>query len=209
MNVVDQRDSGDGAPSQLVRGSARMCVGCRQHGERDDLVRVVWAPTMGGYVADASRRLPGRGASVHPSRRCLSLAVRRGSLSRALATESAADLDALVSQFRMQIERSIEGLVVAAWRSGGLSIGTDATREALAAWKLSALIVATDASGRRDDLVASANAAGRRVVMLGTKSSLGRWFGREEVGVLGVTDARIARAVMNAAERLAALSEEA
>jgi hypothetical protein len=43
--------------------------------------------------------------------------------------------------------------------------------------------------------------------MFGTKASLGRLFGREELGVLAVLDERIAGEIGHAAARAAALEE--
>jgi predicted RNA-binding protein YlxR (DUF448 family) len=47
-----------------------------------DLVRVVADP--GGVAVDERRRLPGRGAWVHPSRTCIETATRRKAWARAL-----------------------------------------------------------------------------------------------------------------------------
>lgn len=60
----------------------RTCVGCRGKAAKSDLLRVV---EVGGVlVPDLRGRLLGRGASVHPARRCLDLAERRRAFSRAL-----------------------------------------------------------------------------------------------------------------------------
>jgi predicted RNA-binding protein YlxR (DUF448 family) len=47
-----------------------------------ELVRVV--ADAGGIALDERRRLPGRGAWVHPSRTCIETATRRKAWSRAL-----------------------------------------------------------------------------------------------------------------------------
>jgi uncharacterized protein len=60
----------------------RTCVGCRERAARADLLRVV--VVEGRLVPDPARRLPGRGASVHPDPRCVDLAVRRRAFPRAL-----------------------------------------------------------------------------------------------------------------------------
>ncbi|HWG24479.1 YlxR family protein [Actinospica sp.] len=65
----------------------RMCVGCRERGAQDLLLRVV-AVTEGtdapSVRPDPRRRLPGRGAYVHPRPECLALAERRRAFPRAL-----------------------------------------------------------------------------------------------------------------------------
>ena len=59
-----------------------MCVGCRSKESRSVLLRVV--VVEGVLTVDPARRLPGRGASVHPDPRCVDLAERRRAFPRAL-----------------------------------------------------------------------------------------------------------------------------
>ena len=63
-------------------GPERTCVGCRTRASRATLLRVV--AVDGSLVVDPDRRLPGRGASVHPDPRCVDLADKRRAFSRAL-----------------------------------------------------------------------------------------------------------------------------
>ena len=75
----------------------RTCVGCRARAPVTELVRVVAGPA--GVVLDARRRLPGRGAWVHPSRSCIETATRRKVWGRALkAPGILADADDLCSR---------------------------------------------------------------------------------------------------------------
>ncbi|MBW8767983.1 MAG: YlxR family protein [Geodermatophilales bacterium] len=60
----------------------RTCVGCRKRAPVSDLLRVVVRD--GALVPDPRRRLPGRGASVHPTPECLHAAERRRAFVRAL-----------------------------------------------------------------------------------------------------------------------------
>ncbi|HEY0400862.1 MAG TPA: YlxR family protein [Blastococcus sp.] len=57
-------------------------MGCRKRAPVSDLLRVV--VRSGALVPDPRRRLPGRGASVHPSPECLHAAERRRAFVRAL-----------------------------------------------------------------------------------------------------------------------------
>jgi uncharacterized protein len=59
----------------------------------DQLVRVV--ARDGVAVPDLRRRLPGRGAHLHPRLGCLELAGRRRALPRALRVDRSLDLAAL------------------------------------------------------------------------------------------------------------------
>ena len=60
----------------------RTCVGCRNRAPVTDLLRVVLR--AGALVPDPRRRLPGRGASLHPTPECLHAAERRRAFPRAL-----------------------------------------------------------------------------------------------------------------------------
>jgi predicted RNA-binding protein YlxR (DUF448 family) len=62
----------------------RTCIGCRQTAARWELLRLVKDPEDAArVVVDPRRRLPGRGAWLHPDRTCLKQAVRRRAFQRA------------------------------------------------------------------------------------------------------------------------------
>lgn len=77
----------------------RTCIGCRQRADRTTLVRIVavQGPTAVVVTPDRNGTLPGRGAHLHPTNRCLELAVRRKAFGRALRIEGPLDLDALAA----------------------------------------------------------------------------------------------------------------
>nr|MDT0661394.1 YlxR family protein [Micromonospora sp. DSM 115978] len=64
----------------------RTCVGCRRRAPAGELLRII--AVNEGPVArlrpDPARRLPGRGANLHPDPACFALAVRRRAFGRAL-----------------------------------------------------------------------------------------------------------------------------
>ena len=68
----------------------RTCVGCRERVPVTELLRVV--VRNGALLPDPRRRLPGRGASLHPTPECLHAAERRRAFARAL--RSSAPLEA-------------------------------------------------------------------------------------------------------------------
>jgi predicted RNA-binding protein YlxR (DUF448 family) len=68
----------------------RTCVGCRVRADRAALLRVVVAD--GVLVVDPQRRLPGRGASVHPDLACVDLADKRRAFHRALRVDGPLDV---------------------------------------------------------------------------------------------------------------------
>ncbi|MEV4458386.1 YlxR family protein [Microbispora sp. NPDC004025] len=71
----------------------RTCVGCRVRTVKSELLRLVVAE--GVIVPDTAGRLPGRGASLHPSPRCLELAERRRAFPRAFRVEGPLDTSLL------------------------------------------------------------------------------------------------------------------
>ena len=76
-------------------------MGCRKRAPASELLRVVavGAGSAGErvrLVPDPARRLPGRGAHLHPDPACLGLALRRQAFGRALRLSSVPDVGALV-----------------------------------------------------------------------------------------------------------------
>ncbi|SCZ53386.1 hypothetical protein SAMN02799638_01208 [Arthrobacter sp. UNCCL28] len=75
-------------------GPVRTCIGCRKQGSRSELVRLVAQGSGSSAVlVDERRRMAGRGAWLHPSEKCLALAIKRRAFGRALA--GAAETDAV------------------------------------------------------------------------------------------------------------------
>ena len=88
----------------------RTCVGCRERAAQAELLRVVAeiradASRTGRVVPDPNRRAPGRGAHVHPTPRCLELALRRRAFTRALRVPGGLDttpVEVFVQQWAAQ-----------------------------------------------------------------------------------------------------------
>jgi predicted RNA-binding protein YlxR (DUF448 family) len=76
----------------------RSCIACRERADKRDLIRVVRAPD-GSVAVDTTGRMNGRGAYLHARQACWELALRRGTIERALRLSSIApgERDALVS----------------------------------------------------------------------------------------------------------------
>ncbi len=201
MQVVMAEQTRKGEPE-------RTCVGCRAKDARDALVHFAVRPEPPRLAPDPDHRLGGRGVSIHPRRACFEAAVRRGGLARALGGPVDMDAGALAELARSWYRRRIEGLLIGAARSKNLSLGTDAVREAMHAGGVQLLVVASDAAGRREELERAAERLGRACVVFGTKASLGRLLGRDEVGVVAIGDGRIAAEVVRANARATSLSED-
>ena len=80
-------------------GPVRTCVGCRKRELAVELLRVVAESTGNGnyaVIVDQSRKLPGRGAWLHPIPQCLQQAIRRRAFTRALRMTGSPDTSAVV-----------------------------------------------------------------------------------------------------------------
>ena len=82
----------------------RTCVGCRERAATTDLVRVVAGSGGASVVPDPQRRMPGRGASLHPDLDCLELAERRRSFARALRLAGPVDTVAVRRHVEQQVQ---------------------------------------------------------------------------------------------------------
>jgi len=85
-----------------VAGPTRTCVGCRERAPARKLVRFV-ATGSGDdlrLLPDPNRRLPGRGAYLHPDPACFALAERRRAFGRALRLSGVVDTGPLAEHLR-------------------------------------------------------------------------------------------------------------
>lgn len=182
-------------------------MGCRQRAERGALLRLVLAGDPPEVVPDVRRGGAGRGASVHPKRACLDAAVKSGAIRRAFKRELATDSAKIAAWAREQYRRRIDGLIVAASRSGQAVAGAERVREAIASRKVCMLIVADDAAESSDEVRDAASRLGGSCLVYADKSHLGRLFNRELIAVVAVTDPAIAHALDEASRNSAALVE--
>ncbi len=190
------------------RTSQRMCTGCGQRAERDELVRLVVGPSAPFVVVDLGRRLGGRGVSVHLRRRCVRAAVMRGPLARALRGVAEVEPESIERMIREQLSQRVHGLLSSAWRARRIALGAEAVRAELCANRGDLLLVADDARGRGLELTKMATAIGCATATWGTKASLGEAFSRQELGVLVVTDRGIAKAIVESLAGIESLSED-
>ncbi|WP_163686040.1 YlxR family protein [Mycolicibacterium gadium] len=86
------------SPHRRPEGPVRTCVGCRKRELAVELLRVVAADGGNGECAvtvDTARKLPGRGAWLHPDPECLDVAIRRRAFVRALRITGSPDTTAV------------------------------------------------------------------------------------------------------------------
>ena len=89
-------------------GPLRTCVGCRATGPRSALLRVV-VDREGTLLVDVGRRMPGRGAWLHPDPGCLEKAERRRAFGRALRVAGQPGTDAVHRHLEEQQEQDVVG----------------------------------------------------------------------------------------------------
>nr|WP_192767679.1 YlxR family protein [Plantactinospora soyae] len=80
----------------------RTCVGCRQRAPAGQLLRIVAVGDETGHSLrpDPTRRLPGRGANLHPDPACFTLALRRRAFGRALRIAGVPDASELAEHLQ-------------------------------------------------------------------------------------------------------------
>ncbi|WGD37992.1 YlxR family protein [Lysinibacter sp. HNR] len=71
----------------------RTCIGCRARSETNVLLRIVSVDNT--LVVDEDAVLQGRGAWIHPTNACFSMAVRRKAFGRALRQSGTLDTQPL------------------------------------------------------------------------------------------------------------------
>ena len=163
---------------------------------RNEALRFVAGARPGSLLVDVRRRLPGRGVSVHPQRRCLEAALRRGGLSRGLRRPVSVTPEALFEAVAMAYREWVDGLLVAARGAGCVEVGTDAVRHAIREGRAVLVLVASDAANRRREVERMAAERGLPCLLHGEKRRLGALWGRDVVGLAALTDSRFGDRVL-------------
>ncbi|WP_412736907.1 YlxR family protein [Krasilnikovia sp. MM14-A1259] len=90
------------APGHGGASPVRTCIGCRKRAPASQLLRFVAVGTGAELrlLPDPARRLPGRGAHVHPDPACFALAERRRAFGRALRLTGVPDTGPLAEHVR-------------------------------------------------------------------------------------------------------------
>ncbi len=188
----------------MKQGPERTCIGCRGVFEKDDVVRVVAGPA--GIVIDYREKLPGRAAYVCPTVECITKALGKENLSRALHSRvRTPEQSAFIGQLAALITEKIRALIVMSAKAGKLSAGYSAVHDAVEKGRVSVLLYAIDLSKGTKEKVAGPAAASVRCTTLFTREELGAMLNRELVGVIGIEDPGLSNALWREAERLKVL----
>lgn len=76
------------ATSEAFEGPVRTCIGCRARDEQRNLLRIARTPVTSAteqadtppYQPDAAGTMPGRGAWIHPSEKCVAALQKKNGL---------------------------------------------------------------------------------------------------------------------------------
>lgn len=193
MSAAQEKTDGE----QPVRQS----IVSRERVEKGRLLRLALDPEGRPFV-DVLGRAPGRGVYVEPEGLAEALGPKAmGKAFRGAARAmSAEDIEAVVETTRTRLEARLLELLGLARRAGGLTLGMDATLEAIRRGQAKVVVTARDLSERSRAKVSEA-AGELPQVVVGTIETLGQSLGREAVGVVVIEHAVFARRAKIEAER--------
>ena len=119
-DVLAGRNSNVARVQHLGNQPQRTCIGCRQKGSRSELLRLVaGAGGSSAVVVDERRRMAGRGAWLHPSEKCLALAVKRRAFGRAFnGAADAADVERRITAGTQAVGTSVAAATTVQPESG-------------------------------------------------------------------------------------------
>jgi len=188
----------------------RSCLGCRQVKDQSELIRFVRSPD-GEILADLKGRLPGRGAYLCNSRKCMETAVSRQQFNRAFRGEcQPADETVLADRVTQELLKQLANLLGMARKSSNFVAGSNATLDALTRKRaISIIVLAEDISPQIGEKIRQK--AERQNILtteLFDKMELGRILGRAERSVVGLPDGKLADAFIGDLRRYKDISGE-
>jgi hypothetical protein len=197
-------DPGEDDPPE--KGPFRRCIGTRESGPKEGMVRFVLDPEK-RLVPDLEGRLPGRGMWLSADADVLERAIKRGAFAKVARCTVHVPPD-LRARIEDGLTRRIRDLVGFARRGRQAVCGRETVLEWLRAGRAGLLVEASDGSAaERARLV-----GGRRevpVVAPLPAAALGAVFGRDHAVHVAIAPGRLADAIAVEAERLAGFGRPA
>lgn len=193
---MGKQQAADGPTSEPGKKSReRTCAACRQTDAPDEMVRWVCGEA-GDVVPDLLGKNFGRGAWLHPRPSCLNRL--QSSLARSFKAPVQTTAEQGVELLRQAAANHVRKLAGALRRQNLCAVGGTAAKEAWVEGQAVGIVLASDAlSVAREAWLTEAVAAGS-VRVWGTKDEWGQLLGRAEVGVLAITEERLAKRVFGA-----------
>lgn len=186
----------DDAPE---KGPLRRCIGTRESGPKEGMVRFVLDGER-RVVPDLAARLPGRGMWLSANADVLERALKRGAFGRAARCTVQVPPD-LRERIEDGLRRRIRDLIGLARRGGQAVCGREAVLEWLRAGRAGLLVQAAD--GSPAERARLAGGRGLPVVAPLPAAALGAVFGRDHAVHVTVAQGRLADAIAAEAGRLA------
>jgi uncharacterized protein len=181
--------------------SERTCIGCRCVRGKQELIRIVAGPE--GILIDYREKLPGRAVYVCPLRTCISQALSKTVLARALRVNiSAPDAAQFIAQLAGIIKGKIFSLLAIARKAGKTAGGYSAVRDAVEKNRVHLLLYAEDLSDGTKEKIVMQERNPLPEDTLFTRDEYGTLFNRELIGVVGILDEGLAHAVVQEVRRL-------
>ena len=191
-------------------GPQRSCIACRRTGDKGTFLRFVLAPD-GTVTPDLEGKLPGRGAYLCQSRRCVQDAIAKRQFSRAFKGMAAVDGPSLTGLLQQIMEQRISGYLALANKAGATTSGGEAIERSLKGTKLPRLLVlATDISPAiAEKLAGIAARSAVPVVKVLSKDILGQLVGKEsDRSAVAVMSDGFAQSLVKEIERYRSYLEE-
>lgn len=185
----------------MKRQPERTCIGCRGTFKKEEVVRIIAAPT--GAVIDYREKLPGRAAYICPNKKCINKALVKDGLSRAFRTKVPTPAaDGFVVTLAGCIREKIKSLIAMSAKAGKLMAGYSGVQDGLEKGRVEMLLYAEDFSEASRERVEKVRITAIRETTLFSREELGKLLNREFVGVVAILDKKLADATWKETERL-------
>lgn len=158
----------------------RSCLGCRETGPKDELLRFVLDPE-GNVLPDIAKKLPGRGAYTCYSRTCLENAVKRRQFNRSFKGDiKPVAMEPLLELIVRLLGERIDSTLALANKAGKIVSGSEKVMDALRRGNVALLLLAEDISeDSAAKFLAIADRTGVESFRFSLKERLGAPLGKE------------------------------
>lgn len=179
----------------------RTCVGCRNVFQKNEVIRIVAGSER--IVIDYREKMQGRAVYVCPKRACITKALAKEALSKALRQKvTVPSVDEFIGSLSAAIEEKIRSLIIMSAKAGKIASGYSAVRDALEKKRVELLVFARDLSEGTAEKISHAEVVTIRHATMFTREEMGGFLNRELVGVVGILDTGLAEALWREVGRL-------
>lgn len=196
--------SGNSFAGNMKHQPERTCIGCRTLFPKDAVVRLIAGPD--GVLIDYREKLAGRAAYVCPKKECITKALTKDVLGRALRLKvRPPDVETFLARLKASITEKIKELLAISMKAGKLVAGYSAVHDALEKGRVELLLYACDLSDGTHEKLSVHGKESIRHETLFTRDVFGGILNRELVGVVAILDKGLADALWDQSQRLKGL----